>query len=84
MAGTSKTKDEGIVQADVSALNGTDNLPQDGAPAYVPSGDANDPISAKFEDGEGGEPFVSEGMRHDLYLHGKAVDPASGRMVVRA
>lgn len=83
MAGTSKTKtDEGIVQADVSALNG--RPADESAPAYVPTGDPNDPITVKYEDGESGEPFVSEGMRHDLYMTGKAVDPNTGRMVVRA
>lgn len=77
---TSKSKaDEGVTMADVSALNGG----EDEAPAYVPSGDANDPIEAKFEDGDG-VPFVSEGMRHDIYAHGRAVDPNTGRMVVKA
>lgn len=77
-----RSKDEGITMADVSALNGTDTSP-DETPVYVPSGDANDPIEAKFEDGDG-VPFVSEGMRHDLFMYGRAVDPNTGRMVVRA
>lgn len=76
---TSKSKDEGITMADVSALNGGTKEDQ----IYVPSGDANGPIEAKFEDGDG-TPFVSEGMRHDLFMHGRAVDPNTGRMVVRA
>lgn len=79
---TSKKEDAGIVMADVSALNG--DVPGAEEDAYVPTGDPSGPIEAKFEDGKDGTPFVSEGMRHDLYLHGKAVDPNTGRMVVRA
>jgi hypothetical protein len=77
-----KKQDEGITMADVSALNGGE-APQE-QEQYVPSGDASAPLAARYADDDDGEPFVSEGMRHDLYQHGKAVDPNTGRLVVLA
>lgn len=80
MAPTSK--DKGVTTADVAALNGT---PDETTPdeTTTPAGDASAPIDVRYEDGDG-TPFLSEGMRHDIFLHGSAVDPASGRRVVRA
>jgi hypothetical protein len=57
-----------VTMADVAALNGIGAAP-----------DASRVESVKAKD-----VFVSEGMRNDLELHGWAIDPATGRKVVKA
>jgi hypothetical protein len=72
-----------IKKADVAALTGEPPTPAapDPQAALTPASDPDpevqpDPQPAK-------RPFMSEGVRQDLLIHGSAVDPVTGRKLTR-
>lgn len=63
----------GVSMADASALNGVQPTGQRSAEQ-----DATDEVRRRVNDPDA-KPFISEGMRHDLEIHGSANDPVTGR-----